>query len=921
MAIQFRDPFQYRLAMLESSLNPDAANPNSSAKGLFQWMPDTAAQYGAVPGDPDSELTAEEKFRADNIKALYAALQRDPSPGETYLAHQQGAEGAAKLLANPNDLAVNVVGQDEVTKNGGTPDMTAGQFADKWVKKFEDGYDPSAGSTGGVSVRMPDGTIINNVPEGTSKADLKAKLEAAGAWKPEWDSSVKDITPEATRADAETPPMGTDNSPKAVAAAQKRMDDIVANGYQGEPNKITGALSKYANGATFGFGDEISAGLQAPFTALASQFTDNPMGVGTAYNRGVADIRGNMQAIEQSDPAKAAALEVAGALTPTSLGLKVLSKVPGLAGLAKVEGVDASLANAANSIAPKATSALASWASANPKLAGALTAAATGGLYGLGNGEGDLGDRLDEAGTSAAISAPFGGLLNSDTVRGIASAGKSALASLARGTGDAVADIVPPAAPAIDSALTRLGASKAAPSIEDAASVLTPDQTERAQLLKSVGVDNPTAAMVSRDPKAWQFEQNTAGIAGVGDDLRSRYTQSNQAIQEALADLGKGFGGKASTPYEAGESVVEAVTKKNREMQDDVGKLYGQIREEKGAQTGLMPMHLINALDEASDNAYADQVVNSMQRKMKRYGLVDATGTPIEGAKINVNQAEELRKFANSMYGDKQTDRVVKSVIDGLDDDVVETAGSDAFASARDAARNRFKEFESKILGGITEGQVVPDDVLRKTVLSGKVKDVEALKNSLTSGSDDQIARGSQAWSDLKLQALQHITDAATSASGKLQGAAFEKQLDKIGKERLELLFEPDELMKLKTIQKALEYTTVEVPESFVNYSRTGAAQVNNALSGIIEKSNLGNVMEATGAGLAKLPFGLSIPGSMVGNVVRGGGTMLQDLAKQRSIDNSLNPFGSALGRYTNPASVFGGGYVGGALGQQLNQE
>lgn len=127
-----------RLAQLESGNNPNAANPTTSARGLYQFTNATGQQYGITdPYDVQQQQEAIKQFTADNYTALKTALNREPTEGELYLAHQQGANGALKLLSNPDARAVDVVGQDAVVNNGGNADMTAGDFANQWVQKFE----------------------------------------------------------------------------------------------------------------------------------------------------------------------------------------------------------------------------------------------------------------------------------------------------------------------------------------------------------------------------------------------------------------------------------------------------------------------------------------------------------------------------------------------------------------------------------------------------------------------------------------------------------------------------------------------------------------------------------------------------------------------------------------------------------------
>lgn len=886
--MDFGDPYFNRVAMLESGGRLDARNPRSSATGPFQFISSTAKAYGLNdPTDPNQALRAMQAFTDDNRNALRQKLGREPTPGELYLAHQQGAGGATALLSNPQARAVDIVGPDAITLNGGRPDMTAGEFANKWVSKFENNGQDFQMANNLMEVELPDGTILEGVPAGISRAELLDRLKRNGMDTSGLETPQAATIPEAVQAEA---PKLKDATQADEMAQQKKpfRPGIPKDDYSTPGNAALSALRRLGSaartgiqGATFGLGDEIQAGVSTlPAWALLN-LAGQDISIPETYNKALDFSRDELEQMRSDFPIQSLATEIGGGVL-----------------------TGGAVRSAAEKAAPGAMSALSRYAASNPVKSGAATAAGAGGIYGFNEGEDGFGERAENAAISGAFAVPFG-------AGGGYLAGKigSRGASLADDVADDLNDIVP----------TGFVKDAGQKSKTSALARLTTDQQARSAALEQAGIprSQQTAAMITRDPKQWQFEQNTRGVSGVGDELRNRYVQANQAIRESLNKIGVKLGGKATTPYEAGESVTEAVIKKSREMQDDVGKLYGKIRESVGDNVGLQPGKILGALDEASDNAYADNVVNSMLRKMKRYGVVDKDGAPVQGASLSVKNAEELRKFANSLRGDKQTDGIVKNIIDALDDDVIETAGDDAFKAARDAARARFAEFETKILKGIDEGRLVSDDILNKTVFGGKVKDLQKLRESLTSGTEEQAARGAQAWGDLKLQTLQKVIDDSTSAGGKLQGSAFTRQLDKIGKERLETVFDPEELLQIRTIQKALEYTTVEVPESVVNYSGTGAANVNNALAGILQRSKLGEFMEKGSEAAGQIPV-LGTVASPVFRAVQGGGRLLQDAARRKSVQNSLNPE-SALRRLADPSLVGASGLSGGVMGNFQN--
>jgi hypothetical protein len=116
-----------------SVTNPTVKNPDSQATGHFQFLPGTWADMGGTEGDrldSNRQIELGVKFIAQNSKQLESDLGRRPQAWEVYLAHQQGIEGAEKLLhADPDANAGQIVGNPKaITLNGGTADMSAGRF-------------------------------------------------------------------------------------------------------------------------------------------------------------------------------------------------------------------------------------------------------------------------------------------------------------------------------------------------------------------------------------------------------------------------------------------------------------------------------------------------------------------------------------------------------------------------------------------------------------------------------------------------------------------------------------------------------------------------------------------------------------------------------------------------------------------------
>ncbi len=101
-----------KLAQVESSGNPDAESPTSSAVGLYQFTESTWKKTVEDLGldyslgdrkDPEKSRVVMEEFTAQNRDILSRRLGREPSDTELYMAHFLGASGASKFLSAPPD--------------------------------------------------------------------------------------------------------------------------------------------------------------------------------------------------------------------------------------------------------------------------------------------------------------------------------------------------------------------------------------------------------------------------------------------------------------------------------------------------------------------------------------------------------------------------------------------------------------------------------------------------------------------------------------------------------------------------------------------------------------------------------------------------------------------------------------------------
>ena len=90
-----------KIAGIESGYKSTAANPNSSAKGLFQFTNATWKGMGGKEGEqfnPEKNADLGAAYLRQNAEGLKKSLGRDPTYGEVYGAHHFGLAGIKNML-------------------------------------------------------------------------------------------------------------------------------------------------------------------------------------------------------------------------------------------------------------------------------------------------------------------------------------------------------------------------------------------------------------------------------------------------------------------------------------------------------------------------------------------------------------------------------------------------------------------------------------------------------------------------------------------------------------------------------------------------------------------------------------------------------------------------------------------------------
>jgi len=132
-----------KIAGIESGYKSSAANPNSTAKGLFQFTDSTWKSMGGKKGeqfDPEKNAELGAKFVRQNAEGLKGALGRNPTYGEVYASHFFGLKGAKDLLnMDPKTPMDQAVSAQVLKANPQLKDKTVGQVMANLNNKMGDG--------------------------------------------------------------------------------------------------------------------------------------------------------------------------------------------------------------------------------------------------------------------------------------------------------------------------------------------------------------------------------------------------------------------------------------------------------------------------------------------------------------------------------------------------------------------------------------------------------------------------------------------------------------------------------------------------------------------------------------------------------------------------------------------------------------
>lgn len=602
-----------------------------------------------------------------------------------------------------------------------------------------------------MDVRLEDGTIVKNVPEGITKADLMRRLQA---------SRTPSLTTQLSQ-----PPVSSEGAMGVVGGAVRGVRDIAQGAMQmgvGGLNKLglvsdetVQSLDNYVNQSEQAYQDRFANNVAAPVGRVGGQtvatapisFIGAPASIagriGMNATQGAAV--GALQPVFEGGP---------GRLENTAVGAVGGAVVPEV-----LRGALAAVGKAS------------SWAA--PRMPGAIRQSDI--AYG------DLGPGAREALAKAGIDW--------------------------------------------DSLPDQVKQNVRAWVVQNAdRSALTPVEAARLGILQGAGAQNPTRAMLTQDFNDFTAEDLLAHQKG-GEAVRRAYAGVQQGVAQRLDDMVSAQQGTVGVEP-MGKNVVETLTAGRDQARSAVNQAYEAVRSDPqiGNKISFAPVRKVFIDEHPSIIASPKKqsLAAGAEAWLKREGALGPGAKP-----VTVETAEAFKQWLNQQWD--PTDGGVKKLIvalkDAVDDSVMRAGSSDIFQQARQASAITKQTYDSKeLVSNLLKTQnpadrkIAVEDVWQELVFRSDNAQLADLKKTLTKGSEvtkgpkeaELLARGDKAWKDVQATTMEWLKDQATTAqkgdkdTAILGHVALKRAVDRIGDEKLQIIFGPDGVRQIKNVVEAL---------------------------------------------------------------------------------------------------------------------
>lgn len=734
-----------------------------------------------------------------------------------------------------------------------------------------------------MDVQLPDGAVLRDVPDGTTKAQIVAKLKANGRAVPaEW---------------LDAAPATVESTPDAAQAVGRGIMEI--------PRQV---------------GLTARAGIKGVL-ALPGMVVD----AGTGILNAGADVvvgKGNGPRIPTSASSLDSALTKIGLPEPrTSTERVVQDSASMMVGAGSIAKGSQMLAEGATGITRNVLAQMA--ARPGVQIAGAGTAGVSGGSV-----------REAGGGPVAQFAASLGGGL----AGGLAA---EKLISAVNAAGNAIRSLVAPKTEQVRAAdqqinlilersgidwsaipeRIRQGLREEVAQAMNTGQPLNPDAVRRLAVFRQTGTQ-PTVGQLTQDPGQITREMNLAKVGANSTDpgLQRLPNLQNQNTAQLLRQLDEAGAAGAPGGFQTGERVIGALNDRAAQAKGSIDQLYSAARDTSGRSAALdgytftrranemldeamvgggLPADVANTMNKIAKGEMPFTVEIAEQMKTRIGALQRATsdGTARMALGLVRRALDETPIRPNSVNPGNLPavpGTVPPSAAGAADDSIA------AFNAARSANRAWMQRVErNPALQAVVDG-IEPDQFIQRFVLGkgATAADLRALRGELDTRANpgnlpvpyDPARAGAQAAPDpvssIRQFIASHLKAAATNNTDditKFSNAGYRAALRNIGDEKLAVFFSPQEIQQLKAIGDAAKYMQAQPAGSAVNNSNTAAMGAARALE-VLDK--IANYIPLGGRDIIKG----AIQGAQQTQVMRPQNALIQASGARQPAPLRVNP-------------------------------
>jgi hypothetical protein len=368
---------------------------------------------------------------------------------------------------------------------------------------------------------------------------------------------------------------------------------------------------------------------------------------------------------------------------------------------------------------------------------------------------------------------------------------------------------------------------------------LDPQAVSRLADFKTVGA-TPTRGMISQNPVQITREMNLAkvGANSADDSLHGMAMIQNRNNAQMIRNLND-LGANRGDVQRAGEAVTGSIFGKQAGLRGSEQSLWDTAKASPGYKQpisagvlsdvnaaldseGLMPFmnpkisNYIKAFQ--MGQPFTPQAYKNLQSMLSNEAARGGNEGAAASLAARVMRDGDLMPAGFQAGGNALVNQGVASHMRGVDD--AATGAIDAVNAARRATRAAYSYEDSSPLvrSVLSDGRTSdPVRIAQSYIIGGTAKEAKDVMQQV----------GPQGVAPIKEAILGHLKDKALSGAsdetGKFSQAAFNRALNAIGKDKLALIFSPEELHALNTNARVASLMMSQPVGSAVNNSNSGA--------------------------------------------------------------------------------------------------